>query len=107
MAENPAASPAPVDVYIQSKLPADNGYGQNGYRGPSSDLPGNRTSSNFLPDSQAAFAKAKSADWQTRKSKSDPYPTTHGMHAASPGGTVPGKLNYPGAPGQRKASTLK
>jgi hypothetical protein len=41
------------NVYIESKMPADNGYGQNGYRGPSSDLPGKHTSSNFLPKCSA------------------------------------------------------
>jgi hypothetical protein len=37
------------DEYIESKLPADNNYGQNGYTGASSTKPGEKVSSNFLP----------------------------------------------------------
>jgi hypothetical protein len=47
---------------LGSKLPANNGYGQNGYDGASSDLPGKKTTSGFLPQS-----KVPTDDWQTRK----------------------------------------
>lgn len=99
---NPAASPPPVDVYVQSKIPADNGYGQNGYRGASSDLPGKRTQTHFLPDGQGAFAKAKSDDWQTRKVSAEPLPSK--QDGAKPGATVPTKLSYAGAPRARNVT---
>jgi hypothetical protein len=51
------------DQFLKSKLPADNGYGQNGYTGASSVTPGNKVSSNFLPE-QAANAPINS---QTRE----------------------------------------
>jgi hypothetical protein len=48
---------------LGSKLPADNGYGQNGYDGASSDLPGQDTRiPGFLPK-----VKVPKDDWQTRK----------------------------------------
>lgn len=39
--------------------PSKAGYGQNGYAGASSDLPGERTTSGFLPDTDynAAYAE--------------------------------------------------
>lgn len=59
--------------------PDNSGYGQNGFAGPSSDLPGQRTTSGFLPedaglkgiigDTKADMNdsyRAGRGDWQTR-----------------------------------------
>jgi hypothetical protein len=84
--------------FIRSDLPAnpadddgDDGvkYGQNGYSGASSDLPGKRTTSGFLPE-QAAKKEALSDNWQTRKVSAEPYATHPGMRNRSgEGGTIP------------------
>lgn len=63
-------------------------YGQNGYQGASSDLPGERTCSGFLPDCKLP-ADYKGADWQTRSVSTKPYPTAHGNHAPRSGEKVP------------------
>lgn len=49
------------------------GFGQNGFTGPSSDTPGKRTTSGFLPGPGAPVND------QLRTAKADPYPTTFGM----------------------------
>lgn len=59
-----------------SHLKANNGYGQNGFTGPSSDTPGEHTTSGFLP---AVKLPAAGNDGQTRDVKSEQYPTTFGM----------------------------
>jgi hypothetical protein len=53
-------------------------YGQNGYGGASSDLPGERTASGFLPDCKLP-ADYRREDWQNRKVDAKPYPLAHGM----------------------------
>lgn len=53
-------------------------YGQNGYSGASSDLPGQHTSSGFLPACKLP-ADYKGADWQNRQVSDKPYPLAHGM----------------------------
>jgi hypothetical protein len=75
--------------YIKSNESADPdgdknvSYGQNGYTGPSSDLPGQRTTSGFLPELEptkdVVANYAKDADFQTRKVSADQYPAAHGM----------------------------
>lgn len=65
---------AGADSFIGSHLKAKNGYGQNGFQGASSDLPGEKTTSGFLPE-----CKVMSADWMTRKVSGEQYPTTHSM----------------------------
>ena len=58
-------------------------YGQNGYAGPSSDLPGKRTTSGFLPEleptKEVVANYAKDADWQTRKVSADSLAFAHGQ----------------------------
>lgn len=76
-----------VDTFIPSREPANNGYGQNGYQGASSDLPGQHTTSGFLP--AVELPKMADGDWQTRKVKADAYPITFGHHKAAAGGTIP------------------
>lgn len=51
----------------------DRGYGQNGFNGPSSDNPGKRTTSGFLP------GLGEPINDQLRKVSSDPYPAAFGM----------------------------
>lgn len=53
-----------TDVFVASREKANNGYGQNGYQGASSDLPGENTTSGFLP---AVTLPAENSDGQTRK----------------------------------------
>lgn len=62
------------DTFIASNEPAKNGYGQNGYQGPASDLPGQHTTSGFLPQS-----KVPASGWQTRSVSKDQYPAAHSM----------------------------
>lgn len=52
--------------------PSNAGYGQNQFGGPSSDVPGRRTASGFLPDPGAPVND------QLRKVSSEQYPTTFG-----------------------------
>lgn len=63
-----------TEEFIGSHMKADNGYGQNGYQGASSDLPGEHTTSGFLP--QSVVPKD---DWQTRKVSAEPIKTHPGM----------------------------
>lgn len=66
------------EQFIGSHEKANNGYGQNGYQGPSSDLPGQSTRANRkfgLP----ADPSAEPGDWQTRKVDATPYAPAHGM----------------------------
>jgi len=71
---------------VGSKMKSDNGYGQNGYSGASSDTPGQHTTSGFLP--QATLP----ADWgQTRPvSPEQKVLTTKGMRSRNgEDGTIP------------------
>jgi hypothetical protein len=69
--------------FIKSEEPADNGYGQNGYRGPSSDLPGKRTTSGFLPKATAPI------NAQMRKIDASPIAVHPGMAPRKSAGTIP------------------
>lgn len=72
--------------------PDNSGYGQNGFQGPSSDLPGKRTTSGFLPEDagiQAIIGDTKAdmndsyragrGDWQTRNVSDKQYAPSMGM----------------------------
>ena len=52
------------------------GYGENGYQGPSSDMPGEHTTSGFLPQ-----ATIPGNEHQTRKVSAESYPIHPGMHS--------------------------
>jgi hypothetical protein len=70
--------------FIESELPADNSYGRNGYQGRSSDLPGKKATSGFLPQ-----VKKPDGSWQTRAIDASPLAPVHGMRGApAHGGTV-------------------
>lgn len=83
-----ADSNPPPETFVSSKMPANDGYGQNGYRGASSDLPGEKTTSGFLPQTKLE-AGIKADDWQLRKVAPTAYPTHPGMHAPAGGEKVP------------------
>lgn len=51
-----------TDVFVSSREKANNGYGQNGYQGASSDLPGENTTSGFLPAVTLPAAKSDKVD---------------------------------------------
>lgn len=84
-----------ADELIASRMKPENKYGQNGYQGPSSDTPGQHTTSGFLPQ-----ASAPESDWQTRQLKGgNVNPDNVPLHSASrsrngEGGTVPSKTDY-------------
>ena len=80
-----------------SREPANNGYGQNGYQGPSSDLPGKRTTSGFLPENECKLNPdyRKDHDWQTRAVKTDAYPTHPGMKSPAAPSVIPSKNSRP------------
>lgn len=72
--------------------PSNAGYGQNGFQGPSSDLPGQHTTSGFLPvdaglagiigDEKADMNdsyRAGRGDWQTRTISAAPIAPHPGM----------------------------
>lgn len=65
------------DQFIESEQPADNGFGQNGYTGPSSDLPGKKTTSGFLP--KGDLDNAKAVNVQTRNVSAEQLPAAFGM----------------------------
>ena len=81
--------------FVGSHLKAKNGYGQNGYQGASSDVPGEHTTSGFLPQ-----AEIPADGWQTRSVAKEAYPTTFGMKSPA----EPAKI--PNAP-VRRASAQK
>jgi hypothetical protein len=77
------------ETFIQSREPADNGYGQNGAQNASSDLPGKHTTSGFLPQVSVPDTK-----WQTRQVDASPIAATHSMKGASAGVKISGALNH-------------
>lgn len=90
MAGNDEASSG--DEFFRSEEPAKNGYGQNGFQGASSDLPGQHTvmDRDFGLESDP---NPDAGDWQTRKVSAEPYPTHPGMKAA-PAPVVIQKTNF-------------
>lgn len=69
---------ADSEVFVASKQKADNKYGQNGFQGASSDLPGQHTTSGFLP---ATKLPAENSDGQTRKVDATQIATHPGLKA--------------------------
>jgi hypothetical protein len=82
--------PNPVDTqtddttFIGSHEKAMNGYGQNGYQGASSDMPGQHTTSGFLPQ-----AEIPASDWQMRKVSKEGYAPSFGMKSPAEPAKVP------------------
>jgi hypothetical protein len=111
-----------IDI-VGSKFPAENGYGQNGYSGPSSTLPkdgdsdpsririenlgGKPVADVTVPDDVTARIDKDPAGWQTRTVKAEQYPTAFGHHKANMPTEFPTSNNrYTGkpAPGSAKSS---
>lgn len=78
------------EIFVASKMKADNKFGQNGYQGASSDLPGEHTTSGFLP--QTALSKTNS---QLRAVSADAMPCTFGHCPRDTSAKVPTKVSYP------------
>lgn len=74
--------------FVGSHEKAKNAYGQNGYQGPSSDLPGQATrmDRDFGLDADPSTAPG---DWQTRKVSKDGYAPTFGMKSPAEPAKVP------------------
>lgn len=66
--------------------PSQKGYGQNNYGGASSDLPGQRTTSGYLPDPDLPGARALDVKLRNRKVDSTPIKPAFGMDQRSPRG---------------------
>lgn len=90
MATNIVGSQQPT--FPSDAKPDNSGYGQNGFGGPSSDLPGKRTTSGFLPEDEGLKGiindtkadmndsyRAGRGDWQTRTVSAKPYAPSHGL----------------------------
>lgn len=75
-----------TEIVVGSKIKADNGYGQNGFQGASSDLPGEHTTSGFVPQSHLP-----AEPWQTREVSKAQYPTAFGCPGAKPGPKIANK----------------
>jgi hypothetical protein len=88
-----------AELIVGSKMPEfpsnakpdNSGYGENGFSGPSSDMPGDKpTVSGFLP--QATIPSRTSdgtADWQTRKLADGNVPIHPGMKSPAAPGKIP------------------
>lgn len=72
------AQSANSETFLGSREKSKNGYGQNGFQGPSSDLPGQNTTSGFLP---AVTLPGENNDGQTRKVDATQYAAHPGMKA--------------------------
>lgn len=81
-----------VDDIVGSHEKAKNGYGQNGYQGASSDLPGKHTVMNRdygLKADPAYKLTTQGADFQTRNVSKDGYPPAFGMLAQPEPAKIP------------------
>jgi len=74
-----------ADVFVASKEKPKNGYGQNGYQGPSSITDGKNVTSGFLPEVKlpdgVTGSVNENANWQTRNVSTEQYAPSHGMKA--------------------------
>ena len=64
--------------------PSKAGYGQNGFGGPSSDTPGERTASGFLPGPDLPAARATDEKIRNRAVSSKPIMPSFGMTSRTP-----------------------
>lgn len=84
--------------FVGSHEKAHNGYGQNGYQGASSDLPGQKTRMNTdygtlgadnIINSTRKSRDTGNIDGQTRSVKSEAYAPAHGMKSPGEPAKVP------------------
>jgi hypothetical protein len=92
--------------FVGSHEKADDGYGQNGFPGPASDVPGKHTTSGFLPKTVLPSQDPIGQDRLEARVKVDgdgkaiPYPpaaasmANRGVDTGSPGGPIPNVLNH-------------
>jgi len=94
---NPIDTTGDGGTFIGSREKAKNGFGQNGYQGPSSIVPGDAPKKN-IPSVSPPTVTVPSGDWQTR----DVGKSRIAAHDAMPprtvsdgnsGGTIPKSLN--------------
>jgi hypothetical protein len=94
---------------VGSKMKALNGYGQNGFDGSSSDLPGQNTTSGFLPACELPKAgdatRLKGVDASQTRTVSDKQYTAKAPGAAS-GEKIPAFNTHVVAKGARKSKSL-
>jgi hypothetical protein len=76
-----------ADDIVGSHEKAKISFGQNGYQGASSLLPG-QTKPN-IKDVSPPTVSVPDGDWQTRKVDAAPIKSHDGMHPAAPGGKIP------------------
>lgn len=75
---------------VGSHEKAQNRYGQNGYQGPVSDLPGGkRTTSGFLKQVHVPDDK-----WQTREVSKQGYAPAFGMKSRNEPEAIPAKVHH-------------
>jgi hypothetical protein len=97
MAQDIVGSAMPDSVAEQITKVGNRQYGQNGFGGPSSDQPGDRTKSGFLPD-DAYTQTPVNAQMRTLETtgKSKPVPDAFGMQS--------NRSRQPTSDAQRKAA---
>jgi hypothetical protein len=78
--------------FISSREPAHNKYGQNGYHGPSSQVPGDKPANGSLVAAPKAIVRAADAKDQTRNvSRRQTVPSARGhRHVNANPAKVPG-----------------
>lgn len=82
---------------VATKEKPKNGYGQNGYQGPASDLPGQHTRIEGLSTPAVVPGRTSDGtpDWQTRKVSAAPFATAHGHRdRGSENVKISGALHY-------------
>ena len=80
---------APPETFIGSREKSDNGYGQNGFDGASSDLAGDPQTKMNRDFGLSADPTSAPGDWQTRAVKADAYAPAFGMKPANGVSTFP------------------
>ena len=75
-----------------SHLKANNTYGRNGAQNASSDLPGQKTASGFLPATDLSGATIANT---SRRIDTSPIAPAHGMKGAAPGPKLGSPRNLP------------
>lgn len=83
MAQDIVGSKMP-SLASEALKPSKAGYGQNGFAGASSDMPGESTRSGFLPGVDLPKAMADMKAVETRKVSANSPPLSFGMDSRTP-----------------------
>jgi hypothetical protein len=78
------------DIFIQSRLPADNGRGQNASTTPSSVY----TAQAPIKNVSVAQVTVPEDGWQTRQANASPIAAHAGMAARKSGETIPKQVSH-------------